>query len=724
MLSSFREFCLFLSRWVPIPRCAFSLLALSVLLGGCLEEVEYPQALRFEDAVVGSAPGSISFSVHSLADVPLTLRAYSWSPEWLSASTNRITLQPGGSGTIGLSAAECEESGDREGVLAISADGKPAFVRVDMTCVSLGPDARFGDVGAHQGTRIGPTEFSPDLEIPIVNDRPGAFRAEVLANFNATAHIEVEAVVLDANGEPVPGLSPLERLREPVEFDHGTATYAAVHEFKAPAAAFREDVEVVLRIDPDGRLPEDALDNNEVRPLDGAPRLPEPLPSFVFHLVPVSMTIVKDGEELALEGFVPDCPGNCLSAALDMLPLPAQRVEVREHPSIDLGMIEWTSDHANAPFGMAGDVTASVRGHFDSEGGWVDGVPSERQTIIALAEDSIELAWANGAGGLSGNPILVMLHRTVYEANGERSWDHDYLAVDIPRTIAHEIGHNFHAFHAWFDSDPDAAYDPIRDHSFPYVDNGGGKWGTTPFISGDPDGDGPLRVRPAYAHRGSASETYVDWRGVGFLNPTGFADQSQPVGEIMAGSLPYEHPAHISDFHYLITLFGAGWNADLLWGDAPCLEIDNEKYDENGEYWRTSQRSCPWRISGDAVAARGKSKSATQAISENSAPSVHVSGYVDVDGRFPSAGAHAMLGGWPSMRLAKIGEYMLVGYDAHGMSVHEQPLPLLPAFHLKGVRHRYEAIIPRPSVRRVEVRDQNGALMISIDVMDEPTNQD
>ena len=52
------------------------------------------------------------------------------------------------------------------------------------------------------------------------------------------------------------------------------------------------------------------------------------------------------------------------------------------------------------------------------------------------------------------------------------------------------------------------------------------------------------------------------------------------------------------------------------------------------------------------------------------------------------------------------------------MAVHEQPLPLLPAFHLEGTGARYEAVIPRPDAVRIEVRDGDGALLLSLDVAD------
>ena len=577
-------------------------LASCLLLGGCLEGLEHPDALRFEDANVGESPAPIPFTVASLLDEPVALRAHSWTPEWLSTDRTRLTIEPGGSGTVTLSAAECGEGGEREGVLAISANGKAAFIRVDMTCAALGPDARFGDVAAHQGARIGPTEFNPRLEIPVVNDRPGAFRAEVLATFDPTAHIEVEAVVLGADGKPVPGLSPLERLREPVEFDHGTAPYAAVHEFKAPATAFGEDVEVVLRIDPDRRLGEDALDNNEARPLEGAPRLPEPLPSFIYHFVPVTMTVVRDGMEHALTTGVPDCPAGCLSGTLDMLPLPVGLVEVRERP-IDIGVLEWTAEHEGERYGMTWDVRNKIWDGVKNMGILDMDVPAERQTVVAFVPDSDDADWSRNAfSGLSGNPILIV-HNDALDA---RSFTPDHAedgrGFSSRSTIAHEAGHNFGAYHAWVESEPICRNSRGSDPDFPYSRNG---TPYTPFISGDPDGDGPLRIRPAYARLGTAGRLSY-WTG--YTMPSGFLDQTVPAFEVMACASGVGDVHHVSDYHYLLALHGAGLAAGLPWADRSCMK--RAEWSDGRRRWAVSGTECPWRSGGGAARASARSKSA------------------------------------------------------------------------------------------------------------------
>ena len=682
------------SRLASAPRCRLSLpLAACLLLAGCLEDLEHPAELRFDDANVPEVPEPVQFTARNLSDEAMTVRLSSWAPDWLTPAEESVTIGPGGTATVEVDAAACEEGGEREGALAVSAGGGTALVRVAMNCIA-GPDARFGDVAAHQGARVGPTEFNLRLEIPVVNDRPGAFRAEVLANFEPSAPIEVEAAVLNADGEPVAGISPLARLRAPIEFDHDEAAYAAVHEFEAPSAAFAEDVEVVLRIDPDGRLLEDHRGNNEARPLAGAPRLPEPLPSFVFHLLAVNMTIVKDGEEHALSAGIPNCPAGCLAGALDMLPLPVDLVEVSQH-AIDIGTLEWTDNHANERWGMAMDVRARILDGIEAEGILVGDVPIGRQMAIAFVAHRESINWNNNAfAGLSGMPIITVERQaTGYERLDEFRY---------PSTVAHEIGHNFSAFHSW----PklwDSATCSVPDPDFPYGAD-------LALISGDPDGDGPLRVRPAYARLGSAGQVEPVYQ---YSRPQGFIDQALPLVDVMdcGQNATWDEINHVSDYHYLLTLFGAGSEAGLPWVEGSCLEW---RHSQGYVTWRAADAPCPWRRIGDPVGIGVRAKSAAAPIP--SSPAVFVSGHVGADGRFMALGAYAKRGDWPRMRQAADGDHVLIAYDANGVAVHEQPIRLHPAFHLAGVRGRYEAVVPRADAVRVELRDGDGSLLLSLDV--------
>ena len=694
-------------------RCAP--LAACLLLAGCLEDLEHPAELRFDTVNVSEAPEPVQFTARNLSDEVVTVRLSSWAPEWLTLAEESVTIGPGGTATVEIAAAACEEGGRRESALAVSAGGGTALVRALMDCTDE-PDARFGDVAAHQGARIGPTEFSPRLEIPVVNDRPGAFRAEVLANFEPTAHVEVEAVVLGGDGKPVPGLSPLQRLREPVAFEHDSAPYAAVHEFKAPSEAFAADVEVVLRIDPEGELEGDVPSNNEAHPLKEAPRLPEPLPSFVFHLVPVTMTIRKDGQDHHLTTDVPDCPAGCLSGALDMLPLPVELVEVREHPSLDVGLLEWSARHDGDPWGMTGDVSNAIWNQVEAEGSLVKDMPSEQQMVIALVPNRESVNWQlNSYAGLAGTPILIMDNQDrnipgYTEVHHEEDREFSNRAI-----IAHEVGHNFGAFHAWVNAEPICRDSRYSDPDFPYFRNG-----TTyaPFISGDPDGGGPLRIRPAYARLGTAGRVF-SWSG--FAVPPGFLNQKTPTFEIMACGSGVEDVQHLSDYNYLLTLHGVARAAGASWVHESCLE-----WRPSAQRWVAAGEGCPWLVGGGPkrAAATTKIAASTARMPElRSSPllgkSVYVSGYVDASGRFLVRGARAKLGDWPSMRQPTDGaDHVLIAYDNNGMVTHEQPIRLLPAFHAIGIRSRFEAIVPGSNVARVEVRDSLGALMLSRDVSD------
>ena len=676
-------------------RLSLLAIASTLLLSGCLEGIEAPESVRFKDASAGEAPPPIQVAIRSLSDGPATVNVGPLATEWLSPDKARLVIQPGETVMVELTASECEEGGDRVGALALSSDGALGLVRVEMACLSA-LDARFGVVSAHQGARIGPTEFNEAIEVPIINDRPGAFRAEVLAGFEPSAHIEVEAVVLDADGEPVDGVSPLERLREPVEFDHETAAYAAVHEFKAPSRAFDEDVEVILRIDPHGRLADDFLGNNEKRPLEGAPRLPDPLPAFHFHLVPVAMTVLRDGVEHVLTGRVPDCPAGCMAGALDMLPLPTDKVKVSVHPLLDIGTLEYTQEHEDSHWGLTLDLKEEIRAQLGSNGIWTPDAPMELQMAVAFVaddEDSVDWAGGGGWGGLAGTPIL-------YRQTG---W-HTPRVVDFltPSTVAHEVGHNLYALHAA----PIGLDCSSVDDDFPEGYDG--------MISGDPDGGGPLRVRAAYAHRGAAGKEEPPGLPQPAL-PVGFLDQALLWDDVMNCRLRSGVARYVSDYHYLVTLFGAGRQAGRSWGGA---------WDPSEGFWGTdwdtcvgNGQPCPWRRGGPAAAA-GSAKSAATPIAGAAPPEakVHVSGYVDADGRVLEHGAHARLGSWPGRREAPSGSHILIAYDGSGMAVHEQPIALRRAFHLDGLIGRYAADIPRGDVARVEIRDGSGALLLSLDV--------
>ncbi len=680
------------------------------------DHIQLPQQAAFHDALTGTSPPLLQVPLSITDDVsqsdepwPFTV---STDSDWIVApDTEYGMLSPHHTLRIPLNAKPCTTPGERTGSITVHHHEASKAVKVGMNCAKP-TDVVFGQVDAYQSVKIGATEWKPASEVPVISGKPGAIRAEVQAHFVPPGgHVEVEALVLRRDGRPHPTLSPLKYLREPYDDPYSTLKYKAIHEFKAPAGVFGEDVRLVLTLDPNGRVDGDNPDNNRALPLESAPRLPEgyPLAPFRFNLTAVTMTIVKDGVEHVLKGEL-GCPNGCMTPALDWLPINRERVQIRTHELVIEEPIEFDETGTHPTVRQATYEAAKKQGIVDEN--W----DVNRQTVVAVYQDTEEVSWIrNRALGVAGDRLLAVIQPGYLDKRNTAS------------IIAHEIIHNYDSGHSIW-ADPGTMVDRcgwFGDWNYPYRFNEG-------QISGDPDGPGPLRVHPAYNHAGNATErlTSAPHASIrGFIKQ----DTHERIPSVM-GCQYYSRQHHISDYFYLENVFGAGHlsgyafsprgNSHNLynWAHRNYVGEGDSKIRQN---CHRMDVSCPWRYTrasfslasdqADVVAIRSKSAPAESDVAElQEAEPALTQGFV-FEIWLDRHGYPMPETAWASTASSRAsggeGEYTLKAYDAYGVVIHTQGVEVTPAYHMQDVSGRLEVFVPNRDAERVEIRDGEGNLV-------------
>ena len=786
-------------------------LALLPLLAGCIEGVAYgPSPVEFQAGTPGGeAPPPVTLTVTNDRSEPLTVKLQEdwfaplnethhpdhyerpWvhvrhdgaehDPDYPANTVETFTVAPGEARDFTLHASPCRKPGPRSGGLAIRAstpsESATTEIPVSMDCGPLAPDVYFAEAAGYQGVRIGPTGYDVDHEVPIIESRPGGFRAEVASTFcpwtedpEATPcpmpegrHFNVEAVAHAEDGREI----RLARTRDPYDARYDMRQmvegypYAEAHEWKAPAWMFNEGADVTLRIIPDPDWPQGEIrGNNEVVPLAGEVRLPERLPDVTFVMMPVTFTLDVDGEKV----FYPirpldhlDCPPSgsvCMANTLDVLPLPMNTTHIvdtcgcdlerkqalldNDEPldaacqvpcePIDIGDLNWEGDHDGQwSFGLSLEVMDAAL-EKAMEMGLTD-APREKRVIVTMSPSSSESLNPKAPHGKNGGIAGIGLTSTQALVKID---DWNYIDGGPIRTtgtpeyvLAHEIAHVFGALHGYFIT-------PESDFCNGVLGNFG-EWGTdcrwpytgTGLVSNDPDGQGPLHTQPILRQRPDlgANIKVVDFT------------QVRPVPQFVAAKLLIDDGIRSTESFRPHTpagdLMATGKYPEpireYIWDRGAISDYHYMKTlfglaIMSGAGWDDTQMyepyitALPWRqVSSPRIQSKSDRATLHEATSSDRRPQVQVFGVFSL-GKFTSPPTALLAFGRPGPQ-SRNGSHQLVAHDSSGSEVHRQPLALTPIPHAEGFR-RYSATIPRADVASIEIRDQDGNVLTSAKVRD------